>query len=124
MNEDIFELRLKGYCCSQIIMALGLGKLEKENPDLIRTMAGLCNGMWHDKTCGILSAAICLLCLANSEESVQAQIDELYEWFEDAFGSVECAALLEGNPLLKAEKCPMMLEATFNKVSDLLEWDD
>lgn len=124
MNEDIFELRLRGYCCSQIIMELGLRKLEKENPDLIRSMAGLCDGMWHAKTCGILSAAICLLCLANLEESVQTQIDELYEWFEDAFGSAECDALLGGNPLIKAEKCPMMLEATFNKVSDLLEWEE
>lgn len=123
MNEDMFELRLRGYCCSQIIMELGLRKLEKENPDLIKAIAGLCNGLWKGKICGILSAAICLLQLADSEESVQADIDELYEWFEDAFGSEECDTLIGDNPLSKAEKCPMMLEATFNKVSDLLDWD-
>jgi hypothetical protein len=123
MNEDIFELRMRGYCCSQIIMELGLRKLGKENPDMIRAMAGLCNGMWHDKTCGVLSAAICLLCLANTEDSVQADIDELYEWFEDVFGSAECDVLIGDNPLSKSEKCPIMLEATFKKVSELLDWD-
>jgi hypothetical protein len=35
MNEDIFELKLHGYCCSQIIMELGLRKLGKENSDLV-----------------------------------------------------------------------------------------
>lgn len=124
MNEDIFELRMRGYCCSQILMELGLRKLGKENPDLVRSMAGLCNGMWRDKTCGILSAAICLLYVAVYGEEVSTVLDELYDWFEDAFGSTECDALLGGNPLMKAEKCPVMLEATFKKVIDLLDWED
>jgi hypothetical protein len=54
MNQDIFELKLHGYCCSQIIMELGLRKMEKENSDLIAAMAGLCNGLWQGKTCGLL----------------------------------------------------------------------
>lgn len=124
MNEDMFELRMRGYCCSQIIMELGLRELEKKNPDLIRAMAGLCDGMWQGKTCGILSAAICLLCVADTSDAVQVSIDGLYEWFEDAFGSADCSTLIGGNPLSKVEKCPMMLEATFKKISEFLEWED
>lgn len=123
MNEDIFELKLKGYCCSQIIMELGLRKLEKENPDLIKAMAGLCNGLWQGKTCGILSAAICLLYLADPEEAERFNGSAFSDWFEDAFGSMECDLLMEGNPLNRVEKCPAMLEASFMKVCDLLEWD-
>lgn len=123
MHQEIFELKVKGYCCSQILMELGLRKLGKENPDLIAAMAGLCNGLWREKTCGILSAAICLLYLVDSYGAGQTKVDELNEWFEDAFGSMDCEELMEKNPLNKVEKCPMMLEATFAKVSELLEWD-
>ena len=124
MNDDIFELRMKGYCCSQILMELGLRKLGKDNPDLVRSMAGLCNGMWRDKTCGILSAAICLLYVAEDDDEISQDLDELYDWFEDSFGSTECDALIAGNPLVKTEKCPMMLEATLKKVGDLVDWED
>ncbi len=123
MNQDILELKLKGYCCSQIIMGLGLKKLEKENPDLIAAMAGLCNGMWQGKTCGILSAALCLLYLADPEEAGQYAA-ELNDWFEDAFESTDCAVLLEDNPINKVEKCPMMLEATFSKICETMDWDE
>jgi Putative redox-active protein (C_GCAxxG_C_C). len=124
MNEDIFELKLRGYCCSQIIMELGLRKLGKENPDLIKAMAGLCNGMWQEKTCGILSAAICLFYLTDPEQASQYNASAFTEWFEDAFGSTECEMLLEHNPLNKAEKCPAMLDASFMKICELLDWDE
>jgi hypothetical protein len=35
MDTRISELSRQGYCCSQIIMKLGLEKIEKENQDLI-----------------------------------------------------------------------------------------
>lgn len=123
MNQDIFELKLQGYCCSQIIMELGLRKMNKENPDLISAMAGLCNGLWRGKTCGIYSACFCLLYLANPQEADRFHAGAFHDWFEDSFGETECNGLLEGNPMNKIEKCPMMLEAAFTKVSELLEWD-
>lgn len=123
MNEGLFELKLRGYCCSQIIMELGLRKLDKENPDLIAAMAGLCNGLWQGKVCGILSAAICLLYLADPAEADRFNGGAFSEWFEDAFGSTECEVLMEGNSMNKAEKCPAMLEASFMKVCELLDWE-
>lgn len=122
MNQEILEFKLKGYCCSQIIMAMGLKKLEKENPDLIAAMAGLCNGLWREETCGIVSAAVCLLFMAEPEHA-GAKAAELYEWFEDAYDFMDCKALLVENPINKVEKCPAMLESTFNKVCDMMDWD-
>lgn len=123
MNQDIFELRLHGYCCSQIIMEMGLRKLDKENSDLISAMAGLCNGMWRGKTCGIYSACLCLLFLADTAEADRYNAAAFSDWFEEAFGHTECDALLDGNPMNRVEKCPMMLDASFQKVSELLEWE-
>lgn len=124
MNQEILELKLQGYCCSQIIMELGLRKLGKENPDLTAAMAGLCNGLWKEKTCGIYSAALCLFYLADPEGASRVHIGAFSDWFEDSFGELECAALLEGNPMSKVEKCPAMLDASFKKICELMEWDD
>ena len=123
MNEEILDLKLKGYCCSQMIMEMGLRRLEKENEDLVAAMAGLCDGMWSGRTCGILSAAICLLYLADPKEASQSLVAEMTDWFEDAFGASDCQDLIGEDPLGKVEKCPMMLEAAFQKIEELLEWD-
>lgn len=123
MNQEILDLKLKGYCCSQMVMEMGLRRLDKENDDLVAAMAGLCDGMWSGRVCGILSAAICLLYLADPRQASQGLVAELTDWFEDAFGYIDCKDLMEGKPLNKVEKCPMMLEATFQKVEELLEWD-
>lgn len=122
MNQDILQYKLKGYCCSQIIMAMGLEKLGKENPDLIQATAGLCNGVWQEKICGTLSAGVCLLCLADPHEAGKTYISELVDWFEASFGNTECSALINGNPLAKTETCPMIIEATFTKISEMLDW--
>ena len=124
MKQEVVELKLQGYCCSQILMELGLRHLGKDNPDLIAAMAGLCNGLWQGKVCGILSAAICLLYLADADATARFNGNAFHEWFEDAFGSVECDALMENNPINRIEKCPAMLEASYMKICELMEWED
>ncbi|MGI6732129.1 MAG: DVU_1555 family C-GCAxxG-C-C protein [Anaerovoracaceae bacterium] len=122
ISERIFELKMKDYCCSQMIMAMGLEDLEKEeNPDLIAAMAGLCNGYWLEKTCGTLTGAICLLYLADPEEAAQSLRDELVDWFYENFESLECSELVGDNPLNKVEVCPVIIEKTYEKVQELLD---
>lgn len=123
MNEEILDLKLKGYCCSQMVMEMGLRRLGKENQDLVAAMAGLCDGMWSGRICGILSAGLCLLYLADPKEASQGLAEDLTDWFEDAYGAADCTELMGGDPLARVEKCPMMLEGTFQKIQDLMEWD-
>lgn len=124
MDQEIFDLKMKGYCCSQIIMEMGLKRLNKSNGDLIFAIAGLCDGVWQGKICGTLSAAVCLLYLANPAEAARTNVQDLNEWFEDAFEATDCKELLAGDILAnKVEKCPMILESTFTKVCELLEWE-
>jgi len=123
MSQEILEYKLRGYCCSQIVMAMGLERLGKENKELVEAMGGLCFGMNQGRTCGIITAAMCLLQLADPVETEKRHAADFINWFEDVFGSAECRELLEGNPLNKAEKCPQMLDAAFKQISELLEWD-
>jgi hypothetical protein len=122
MNEEILMLKLKGYCCSQIITELGLRAMGKENPDYVKASAGLCFGLGHGNNCGIVTAAYCLMYLSDPEKAHDELADDFYSWFESEFGSIECETLIDGNLLNKVEKCPMMISASFVKLTELMDW--
>ena len=122
MGQRIQELMIEGYCCSQIIMILGLEKMEKTNPDLVKSMAGLCKGMWLGKTCGTLSAAFCLVTLIDPVKAQTTYIPELTRWFLDTFDSTGCDELVHDDPAIIASLCPEIIRATFDKISELVEW--
>lgn len=65
MKEELFELKLQGYCCSQMVMEMGLRALGKQNEDLIEAISALCGDVDCEKPCGVLTAAQCLLHLAD-----------------------------------------------------------
>lgn len=121
LKERIFELKLKGYCCSQIIMALGLSDLHRENPDLISAMGGLCNGFEEGKFCGTLGAAISLLYLVDPYEANKSMRADLMDWFYDRFGAYDCEEILDGNPMNKTTLCPVMVEETYEMLQEFLE---
>ncbi len=60
-NFRVAVLALKGYKCSHILVQIGLDAQEKANPDLLRAMSGLANGMGNGLTCGALSGGCCLI---------------------------------------------------------------
>ena len=122
MNQEIVDLKMSGLCCSQIIMQMGLNQMGKTNEDLIGAMAGLCNGVETGKICGCLSAAICLLFLADPKGASKGTPIELTDWFEEAYGETDCARLLDGKLENKVVLCPMIIDNTFKKVEELLEW--
>jgi hypothetical protein len=122
MKEELLLLKLKGYCCSQIIMEMGLKRLNKENPDMITALEGLCGGVRIGKICGILSAAVCLFFLASPDNADDLS-EEFTKWFSKSFGHVDCDDLLGGNEQNKVDKCPLMVEASFEKITDQMGWD-
>ena len=123
MKEKIFTLKMNGYCCSQIIMEIGLEKLGMENPQLVEAMAGLCDGVKCGKMCGAASAAVCLMYVADAKAAEDGMIQEYLDWFEESFGGLDCKELLGNDPMAKLDKCPMMVESTLVKLEELLEWE-
>ena len=117
MNERILELIMQGYSCSQIIMLLGLESMEKENQDLIDAVNGLSNGLQIGSLCGTLTAAVCFLSLKKADRST---MENFIDWFNYEYGSLGCDEILNGNPLNRAEKCPIIVEETFDKLKDVL----
>jgi hypothetical protein len=128
MNDSagqIRDLSMSGYCCSQIMVKMGLDFMGKENPDLLNAVAGLCRGVHAGLICGTLTGGACLLSLYDKNEAAASMIPQLVAWFEETYGSLyggtSCLAIIEGDPVKKYERCPGLMVETFEKCRELLE---
>jgi len=128
----LLELTQKGYSCSQILLLLALELQGKENPDLLRAMSGLTRGTAAGEgTCGTLTGAACLLGLYAGKgeddelehERLPGMLEELWEWFEESFGScfggIRCREILADGALETVRCGPLVIE-TFRKVLEIL----
>lgn len=124
-ESRIFDLGLKGYCCSQIIVQLGLDALERENEDLINAVAGLCMGLFSGQTCGTLTGAACLLALYDKNEAAKNMIPRLVEWFDmtytPRYGGICCSNIIGDDPIKKYELCPGIILRTYEMCKEILE---
>jgi hypothetical protein len=119
LAEQVNKLLLQGYCCSQIIMKLGLDEMNRDNEELVKAMKGLCQGMYAGTVCGTLSAASCLLFLLSMRNGQQLS-RELTDWFKEEFGSIDCPALLGDDPVGSSLKlCPVIIRRTFEEIMEL-----
>ncbi|MGE4506258.1 MAG: DVU_1555 family C-GCAxxG-C-C protein [Desulfovibrionaceae bacterium] len=129
----VLALAGKGYCCSQIMALEALGDMGRENPDLVRAMAGLCKGMGDCAgICGVFSGAACVLGLhtgkgedmEQTDERLALMLNELAEWFAarcGEFGGTTCLAVCgneEGRP--DPARCGVLVAETSNMVRTLL----
>ncbi|GAU77644.1 DVU_1555 family C-GCAxxG-C-C protein [Fusibacter sp. 3D3] len=137
MSSDmmrILELSQSGFCCSQILLMMGLEEKGTGNIDLIRTMGGLCGGVGGSgKNCGALTGGACLLSLyigRGAEEEAEMpfsklMMDQLIQWFNEEvgalYGGINCVQILEDNPMNRMERCPALIEQVFEKVKEILE---
>ncbi len=130
----ITKLRAEGFHCSQILIILGLERQGKNNPDLVRAMNGLANGLGDcGKICGVLTGAVCLLGLyagrgePHEQEShlLALMVQNLVDWFEakytPSYGGTDCRTILNDDPWNKMLRCPAMLIETYIKALELLE---
>ncbi len=129
----IAELRAEGFHCSQILLILGLERQGKTNPDLVRAMNGLANGLGDcGRICGVLTGAVCLLGLYAGRGEPQERENhllnvmarDLLDWFEVKFGrsygGTDCQTILNDDPWNKMLRCPAMVIETYAKAMELL----
>ncbi|MDR2493453.1 MAG: C-GCAxxG-C-C family protein [Coriobacteriales bacterium] len=134
MRERMVTLASEGFACAQIMMILVLESEDKSDPDLIRTVGALNNGVRDTgNICGAFTGGACMLSYFAgqgerdevSEPSLDAMTQELYDWFaalaRARYGDVTCPAVLEGDATNKLVRCPQLVEETFSKVVELLE---
>lgn len=134
MNDTILRLvKLKGmgYCCSQMMMILALEQQGKINQDLIKSLGGLCFGIYGTgEACGALTGGSCLISLyagkGSDEETASGKyitmIRELSDWFhgmaDEEFGGIRCDAILNKFP--DKSMCAQIVADTYQKSMDIL----
>ena len=129
----ISELLQHGFCCSQVLVLMGLEAQGKENADLVRAVQGLCGGIGSaGETCGSLTGAACLLGLyagrglptETSDWQLGLMLDELAAWFKEdvgeRYGGIRCSQILAGDPANQPLRCPGIVVETWQKARDLL----
>ena len=130
----LISLQAKKYPCSQMMMIMALEEQGRENPSLVRAMAGLANGVGLSSgTCGAMTAGACILALYAGKgddeeqelESFQPMLAELNEWFDErtqAHGGGLCHQITEGKAgsMEMAQRCGSIIADTYDKVMDLL----
>ncbi len=129
----MMELAGKGYCCSQILVLLALEEMDRENPDLVRAAAGLCNGLGDcSGPCGVLTGANLLLgmhagtgtAMGEGDDLLPVLLEAMREWFvaaTTAYGGTACGDILDGecgqpNPA----RCGGLLTDAFEQVRTIL----
>ncbi|MGA8109132.1 MAG: DVU_1555 family C-GCAxxG-C-C protein [Acidobacteriaceae bacterium] len=135
MNDDAFrvmDLAMKGYQCSQILMAIALEAQGKKNEHLLRAMSGLLGGMGAGKTCGVLTGGCCVLGLyagwgtpdSVADERLSAMLAEFVDWFEaeykQRYGSIECAGIVEDDMRNKMTRCPGIVIESLARLKQIL----
>jgi hypothetical protein len=122
--SEIIGLSSQGYCCSQIMVKMGLDAKGDENPELLDAVAGLCGGLHSGMCCGILTGAACLLSLYDRKNAASTMIPRLVEWFKatctESCGGINCDDIIDHNPMNKVERCPKIMVETFEKCHELL----
>jgi C_GCAxxG_C_C family probable redox protein len=135
MNDDfrVAELALKGYKCSHILIQIGLDAQGKTNPELLRAMSGLANGMSDGLTCGALTGGCCLIGLYAGMDGeghdehgrLPLMLEEYTEWFREEFGrsygGTDCAQIMQDDPRLRVERCPSLILQAVKKAREILE---
>jgi C_GCAxxG_C_C family probable redox protein len=120
-NDLLDGLRRKGYCCSQILVSVGLQLKGSQNEELVAAVKGLCGGLRSGLVCGSLSGGVCLLSLMRPETAGQRMIPELVSWFRERFGALDCTELLTLYPAAKLTQCAEIVDETAEKCLELLD---
>lgn len=124
LSREIMRLSSQGYCCSQIMVRMGLDAKQDENPELLDAVSGLCGGLHSGLVCGILTGAACMLALFDRHKAASDMIPKLVEWFgkrcTPSHGGICCKDIIGGNPANIPARCPKLMEETFEKCRELL----
>lgn len=125
-RHDLMEqVLMRGVCCSEALVRLGLALRGEENEPFASAAAGLCGGLHGGYLCGALSGGALLLSMFDRTFAARTMIPELTAWFDGAYGmeygSMNCEDITAGNVHRKMEVCRPLIRAVGDKCVELLE---
>jgi hypothetical protein len=128
----VVQMLLSGLRCSHVLMQLALEAQGRDDPDLVRAMSGLANGMGQGFDCGALSGGCCVIGLvagrAGEDEPddprFAAALDSFSGWFNtmatERWGGIRCADIMRFDDALKNERCPALILEVWDRIRETL----
>jgi len=126
-NEEprLRELSAQGYCCSQIMVIMGLEAIGEEDPLLIEAMAALGGGARSGMLCGAITGACCMLALYDKDLAVKEMIPEFMatvkQEFASRYGSTDCMEILQGDKQNRFLTCPQLMQDVYRMAQEVLQ---
>lgn len=129
LEEKIEKLLVQKFHCSQIMMQQALEALKLDEPNLVKSMTGLAGGLGGcGKNCGALTGGVCMLSLFAGRGTVdeepapdlEVMIAEFLAWFEEAYGSVDCGDIIQGDKSNIPAVCPPLICAACRRALEIL----
>jgi hypothetical protein len=129
--DRLIQLKEQGFCCSQMLLLVGLKDQGKTDGDLVRAVSGLAAGLFSGEICGALTGGACLLGLyagrgtadAAEDHRLCIMVGELVEWFSQEygqlFGGIRCDDILGDDPGA-CSRCGSIVLGTYAKARALL----
>ena len=131
LDKRVAELREFNFGCSQVVMTIGLERLNAE-PELISalvsTMEGYCGGACGG-TCGALCGGAGLLGFYLGKgkpdeprsKSLKSMVKQLTQDFTQAWGASTCEGILKGDENNHKNICPKLMADTVKRVWEILK---
>lgn len=129
--DRLTQLKEQGFCCSQMLLLVGLADQGKTDGDLVRAVSGLAAGLFSGEICGALTGGACLLGLYAGrgapddpeDHRLSIMVGELVEWFSQEygwlFGGIRCDDIL-GDDVNACSRCGSIVLGTYTKATTLL----
>ncbi|WP_027366318.1 DVU_1555 family C-GCAxxG-C-C protein [Desulfocurvibacter africanus] len=136
LDLTLMRLHGKGYNCSQILLLLALEMTGRENPDLVRAVGGLGNGLGGcGELCGVLTGSACLISYyagkgaddETAHDRLPLMITELVEWFGTqacaGCAGIRCADILGEGSAGRPDpgRCGGLIASAWSKSLELLQ---
>jgi hypothetical protein len=129
--DRLAQLKKQGFCCSQMLLLMGLEDKGKTDRDLIRAVSGLASGLFSGEICGALTGGACLLGLYAGRGSAEdpedhrlcIMVEELVTWFwreyGQSFGGIRCDDII-GEDSNACSRCGSLVLGTYGRIRSLL----
>ncbi len=138
IDLDLLTYGSQGFNCSQILVLLGLRLQDRENPELVRAMDGLGNGLgFCGETCGALLGGCALIAMnagkgaseERAHDRLPMMIAELVDWFRTTAcagcSGIRCSDILDdASTGPDMQRCGQLVCGVYGKVLAILEEND
>lgn len=126
ISESVDALRAQGNNCAQTVVGCGLERNGIQNPALLDAFLGFGHGLQSGRICGCVAGAAAVFSVAvlphdaTGRMLVRTLTRDFAGWFEQTYGSTECAVLKKTSGGRAPVPCDTLILESCRRCDELL----